>query len=85
MSPDALGGSVYFSTMVVRGAFCQVAIKPTDADKAAFVTIKGQFRFPALSFRLVNSPSIFQRLMTIVLSGLNGDVCLVYNDDIIVI
>ena len=74
MSLDALGGSAYFSAMSVRSAFCQVAIKPT-----AFVTRKGQFRFRVLSFRLATSPSIFQRLTTMVLSGLNRDVCLVYN------
>jgi len=32
---------------------------------------------------LANSPSIFHRLMTMVLAGLNWDICLVYIDDII--
>ena len=81
---DALGGSVYFSTMDLRSGFWQVAIDPRDADKTAFVTRKGQFRFKVLSFGLANSPSIFQRLMSMVLAGLNWDVCLVYIDDIIV-
>lgn len=81
---DALGGSIYFSTMDLRSGFWQVAIDPRDADKTAFVTRKGQFRFKVLSFGLANSPSIFQRLMMMVLAGLNWDVCLVYVDDIIV-
>jgi len=62
-----------------------VTIDPLDADKTAFVTRKGQFRFKVLSFGLANSPSIFQRLMTMVLAGLHWDICLVYIDDIIVV
>ena len=81
---DALGGSVYFSTMDFISGFWQVAINPRDADETAFVTRNGQFRFKVLSFGLANSPSIFQRFMTMVLSGLNWDICLVYIDDIIV-
>jgi len=82
---DALGDSAFFSTMNLRSGFWQVAIDPRDADKTAFVTGNGQFRFKVLSFELANSPSIFQRLMTMVLAGLNWDICLVYIDDIIVI
>ena len=81
---DALGGSMYFSTMDLRSGFWQVSIDPRDADKTAFVTRKGQFRFRVLSFGLANSPSIFQRLMTMVLAGLHWDICLVYIDDIVV-
>ena len=68
---DALGGSVCFSTMDLRSGFWQVAIDPRDTDKTAFVTRKGQFRFRVLSFGLANSPSIFQRLMTMILAGVN--------------
>jgi len=41
---DALGDSVYFSTMDLRSGFWQVAIDPRDAVKTAFVTRNGQFR-----------------------------------------
>jgi len=68
---DALGDSMYFSTMDLRSGFWQMTINPRDADKTAFVTKKGQFRFRVLSFGLANSPSIFQRLMTMVLAGLH--------------
>jgi len=73
--------------MELRSGFWHVAIDPRDADKTAFVTRKGQFRFKVLSFGLANSPSIFKRLMSMVLAnaGLNWDICLVYVDDIIVI
>jgi len=76
---------MYFSTMDLRSGFWKVSIDPRDADKRAFVTRKGQFRFNVLSFGLANSPSIFQRLMTLVLAGLHWDICLVYIDDIVVL
>jgi len=81
---DALGGSIFFSTIGLRSGFWQVDTDPRDADKTAFVTRKGQFRFKVLSFGLANSLSIFQCLMSMVLAGLNWDVCLVYIDDITV-
>ena len=80
---DALDGSMYFSTTDPSCGFWQVSTDPQDADKTAVVTPKGQFRFKVLSFGLANSPSIFQRLITMVLAGLHWDTCLVYIDDII--
>jgi len=81
---DALGGSKYFSTLDLRSSFWQVAIDPRDADKTAFVTRKGQFKFIVLSFGLANSPSVFQRLMDLTMAGLTWETCLVYIDDVIV-
>ena len=81
---DALGGSKYFSTLDLRSGFWQVAIDHRDADKTAFVTRRGQFRFKVLSFGLANSPSVFQRLMDLILAGLTWETCLVYIDDVIV-
>ena len=37
-----------------------------------------------MSFGLCNAPSTFQRLMQLVLAGLQWSVCLVYLDDIII-
>ena len=55
-----------------------------DSDKTAFVTRKGQYRFKVLSFGLANSPSVFQRLMDLVLAGLTWEACLVYIVDVII-
>ena len=59
-------------------------IDPESADKTAFVTRKGTFRFWVLSFDLTFAPALFQRLMDLVLTGLTWEVCLVYLDDVIV-
>ena len=81
---DALGGSRYFSTLDLRSGFWQTALDGRDADKTAFVTRKGQFKFKVLSFGLVNAPSQFQRIIDLVLAGLSWEVCLAYVDDVIV-
>ena len=53
-------------------------------DKTTFVTREGTFRFRVMPFGLTDAPATFQRLMDVVMSGLNLEVCLVYLDDIIV-
>ena len=47
-------------------------------------TPSGHFEFTRLSFGLSNSPPTFQRLMDIVLSGLQVTVCYVYLDDVVI-
>ena len=81
---DSLGGSKFFSSLDLRSGYWQAAIDPAFADKTAFVTRKGTFRFTVLSFGLTNAPALFQKLMDLVLAGLTWEVCLVYLDDVIV-
>ena len=81
---DSLGGSKYFSSLYIRLGYWQAAIDPESADKTAFVTRKGIFRFKRLSFGLTNAPALFQRLINLVLAGLTWEVCLMYLDDVIV-
>ena len=81
---DALAGGGWFSTLDLRSGYHQVAMDPKDADKTAFVTRRGIFRWKVMPFGLCNAPATFQRLMDIVLSGLNFEICLVYLDDVII-
>jgi Reverse transcriptase (RNA-dependent DNA polymerase) len=67
---DALNGSSWFSTLDLRAGYWQVRQDPKDADKTAFITRKGCYRFKVLSFGLTRAPSLFQRLMDLVLAGL---------------
>ena len=67
----------------VRSGYHQVAMDPRDAEKITFITRNGTYCFQAMPFGLCNALATYQRLMNVVLSGLNQDV-LVYLDDIIV-
>jgi hypothetical protein len=80
---ESLGESYYFSTSDLRTGYWQTELDMQNADKTAFITRSGQYRFTALSMGLANAPSQFQRLMDLVLAGLNYKSCLVYLDDII--
>jgi len=80
---DALTRSCLFSSLDLRSGYHQLALSPADADKTAFVTRRGMFRFRGLPFGLCNAVATFQRLMDIVFSGLNFEICLVYIDDVI--
>ncbi len=81
---DALRGSQYFSTLDLYSGYWQVKMDPADIDKTAFSTRQGLFRFTVMPFGLCNAPATYERLMELVLSGLNWKICLIYLDDVIV-
>lgn len=81
---DKLGKSKYFFTLDLASVFHQIEIQPKDIEKTAFSTEEGHFEYTRMPFGLKNAPATFQRVMDNVLTGLTGDHCLVYLDDIIV-
>ena len=81
---DAVHGARCFSTFDLRSGYHQVLMDDDSRDKTTFVTREGTFRFWVMSFGLTGVPATFQRLMDLVMCGLNLDICLVYLDDIIV-
>jgi len=80
----SMDGAVWFSTLDLRSGYHNIPIKETDKDKTAFITRRGCFRYKVLPFGCSTAPSVFQRLMDLVLCGLTYITCLVYLDDIIV-
>ena len=81
---NALAGSSWYSTLDLRSGYYNIPIAKSDRDKSAFITCQGCFRFTVMPFGLTCAPSVFQRLMDVVLCGLSYQTCLVYLDDIIV-
>jgi len=81
---NALSGSSWYSTLDLRSGYYNIPIAESDRDKSAFITRQGCFRFTVMPFGLTCAPSVFQRVMDVVLCGLSYQACLVYLDDIIV-
>jgi len=81
---NALAGSSWFSTFDLRSGYYNIPIADENRDKSAFLTRKGCHRFTVMPFGLTCAPSVFQRLMDFVLTGLSYITCLVYLDDIII-
>ena len=51
----------------------------------AYTTYDGLFEFKKMPFDLCNAPATFQRLMDLVLAGLQWNNCLVYLDYVLII
>ena len=75
----------WFTTLDLLSGYWQVAVDPKDHEKTAFTTYDGLFEFKKMSFGLCNAPATFQRLMDLVLAGLQWNNCLIYLDDVLII
>ena len=82
---DTLSGSQWFSTLDLLSGYWQVEVAEGDRDKTAFATQSGFCEFKVMPFGLCNAPATFQRLMDLVLAGVQWSHCQVYMDDIIVV
>ncbi|XP_075926286.1 uncharacterized protein LOC142929264 [Petromyzon marinus] len=83
-SLDALAGARFFSTLDLLSGFWQLPLDDESKPKTAFRTPHGLFQFNRLPMGLHSAPATFQRLMELVLAGLQWNVCLIYLDDVIV-
>ena len=81
---ESFQGAKIFSTLDAAAGYWQVPLTEETIPKTAFITSEGLFEFLVMPFGLCNAPATFQRIMNVLLAGLNGLSCLVYLDDIIV-
>lgn len=77
--------SQYFTTLDLKSGFHQISMDEKSVEKTAFSTDKGHFEFTRMPFGLKNAPATFQRAMNYVLTGLIGNICYVYLDDILIL
>ncbi|XP_074040987.1 tropomodulin isoform X2 [Leptinotarsa decemlineata] len=78
------GNKVLFSVIDVAEAYHQIDMEEKDIPLTGFSTFQGHYEYSKMPFGLVNAPSTFQRFMNMTLSGLTGQSCMVYLDDIII-
>ena len=74
--------SKWFSTFDLRASYHQVRVNQSDSDKTAFNCPRKMFKFKEMPFGLCNAGTTFQRLVDVVMSGLQFQICIVYVDDI---
>ena len=67
---DTLAGSKWFSTVDMLSGYWQVEVDDKDREKTALCTYEGLYEFKVMPFGLCNAPATFQRLMDMVLAGL---------------
>ena len=82
---DALAGARCFSMLDSGSGYWQVSLTEDAKEKTAFATSQGLYQFKVLPFGLCNAPSMFERLMEIMLQGLRWQMLLVYLDDVIIL
>ncbi|CAC5416352.1 Transposon Ty3-G Gag-Pol polyprotein,Transposon Ty3-I Gag-Pol polyprotein,Retrovirus-related Pol polyprotein from transposon 297,Retrovirus-related Pol polyprotein from transposon 17.6 [Mytilus coruscus] len=71
------------STFDLTSGYHQIPMKK-DISKTAFVTKYGMYEFKIMLFGVCNGPATCQRLMELLLHGLQWQICLIYLDIIIV-
>ena len=81
---DTLAGATWFTTLDMATGYWQVPLATEDREKTAFSTGKGLQQFKVMAMGLKNAGATFQRLMELVLAGVDSKRCLVYLDDIII-
>lgn len=81
---DTISGSHYFSTLDMSSGYYQVELREEDKRKTAFSTRLGHFEFTKMPFGLSGAPATFQKLMSVLLTGVTWQGVVVYLDDVLV-
>lgn len=79
---DSLSGAIYFSHLDLQTGYYQFNLEK-DSRKCTAFTFDKQYQMKRMPMGLKTSPSAFSRAMTVALSGLNYDKCLIYMDDLV--
>jgi hypothetical protein len=81
---STLNGATVFSTLDLKSGYHQIEMQSEDAAKTAFSTHLGLYEWKVMPMGLCNAPGTFQRLMDLVMAGLNWHGVLVYLDDLLI-
>ncbi|GBN96169.1 Retrovirus-related Pol polyprotein from transposon 297 [Araneus ventricosus] len=81
---DMLSGAKYFTLMDLTSGFHQMSMHSDHSHLTAIITEFRLFEYKRFPFGLKNASASFQRLMSIVLAGLNDLKVSCYIDDVVV-
>jgi len=81
---DSMSGATLFTCVDLLSGYHQVPVREVDIPKTAMVTKYGLYEFTRMPMGLKSSAQTFQRLMELVLRGLQWSILLIYLDDVIV-
>lgn len=96
---DSLAGSVYYSSLDLSSGYYQCNLdlesrkytafssgqyRVIENDSKCTASNSGQFQMTRMPMGLKTSPNSFAKMMTIAMSGLSYEKCLIYLDDLIV-
>ncbi len=79
---DKVGNSKYVTKFDLLKGFWQVPLTDRAKEVSAFATPTGLYQYKVMPFGMKNSPATFQRLVNMVIAGLDG--CDAYIDDVII-
>ena len=80
---DSLAGSTIFTDMDMTSGYHQVDLDDETSDMCAFSTRKGHFQYKKLPMGLRGSGMTFQKMVTLLMSGMLHTEVLAYLDDFI--
>jgi len=69
---DNLGNSKYLSTIDCGNGFLQIPVRLEDRPKTALSAVYDHYEYKRMPMGLKGAPSTFYRLMSTVLSGMQG-------------
>ena len=78
-----LAGGKKFSCLDLKQAYQQMLVDPRSQQYLIINTHRGMFTYTRMPFGISSAPSIWQRAIDNVLSGLDGVIC--YLDDILIV
>ena len=79
-----LQGQKYFSSIDLTMGYHQWEVDPKSIPLTAFITLNGLYEYTRVPFGCCNAPNGFQQVMKEILHGLEGLICEVYIDDILI-
>ncbi|MES9950010.1 MAG: RNase H-like domain-containing protein [Candidatus Thiodiazotropha sp.] len=79
---DNIGHAKYVTKFDLLKGFWQIPLTDRAKEVSAFVTPDGLYQYKVMPFGMKNSPATFQRLVNMIIAGLDG--CKAYIDDAII-